>query len=83
MIEIKAALDAAFAAYFDALANGVPEQTALDVGIARCRAFFPNAAISPFEAVIEAAREKAQSASAARVIRRTAIKMARRCGRQN
>jgi hypothetical protein len=66
MIEIKAALDAAFAAYFDALANGVPEQTALDVGIARYRAFFPNATTSPFEAAIEAAREKARSASAAR-----------------
>jgi hypothetical protein len=63
MMEIKAALDAAFAAYADALANGAPEDVALDVGIARYRAFFPDATKSVFEVAIEAAREKNQAAA--------------------
>jgi hypothetical protein len=61
MLEIKAALDAAFAAYADALAKGASENQALDAGLARYREFFPAAKISLFEVAIEAAREKAKA----------------------
>jgi hypothetical protein len=43
MMEIKAALDAAFTAYSDALSTGASEDVALKVGLARYRAFFPHA----------------------------------------
>jgi hypothetical protein len=64
MLEIKAALDAAFAAYSDALSKGAPEEGALVVGIARYRAFFPNIEMRAFEAVMQDAREKAQAKAA-------------------
>jgi hypothetical protein len=60
MMEIKAALDAAFAAYAEALSKGAPEEVALDVGLARYRAYFPNAVTSVFEIAINAAREKSK-----------------------
>jgi hypothetical protein len=61
MREIKAALDAAFACYFDALAKGATEEAAFRVGVAKYRAFFPNAMASPFEVAIQAAQEKSRA----------------------
>jgi hypothetical protein len=61
MLEIKAALDAAFAAYSDALSKGATEELALNVGLARYRAFFPDATTSVFEVAVRAAREKAKA----------------------
>jgi hypothetical protein len=49
MREIEPALDTAFVAYLEALATGADVNVALEVGLARYRAFFPDTSRTAFE----------------------------------
>lgn len=80
MDKIKAALDAAFAAYLKAVSDGIPEEIARDVGIARYRAFFPQIDASAFEALINDARSQEKAGGEARGLSKEAVLAAQERG---